>query len=133
MLEGKRLWLLMMDTVHHGQVSKFQDKKWLRALIDHSQLQSFQLLSLLQCLIYWDATLKRVATFKYVWSPKNKTWIVSITWLVAALVIMINGYILLEFSSSEVDSIIYTSFVTVHGFVCCIHIRHHCLWHKFTP
>ncbi|WZZ54114.1 hypothetical protein YC2023_054221 [Brassica napus] len=103
--------------------------------IDIIQIISYELLCKFRdaCLIYWDATLKRVATFKYVWSPKNKTWIVSITWLVAALVIMINGYILLEFSSSEVDSIIYTSFVTVHGFVCCIHIRHHCLWHKFTP
>lgn len=37
----------------------------------------------------------------------------TIAWLVAALVIMINGYLLLEFFSSEVSGVLYTGFVTM--------------------
>lgn len=118
-----------------GGFLNFKMKKWLRALITRScaiiptiivalvfdsseatldvlnewlnVLQSIQIPFALIPLLCLVSKEQIMGSFKI--GPLYKT----IAWLVAALVIMINGYLLLEFFSNEVSGIVYTGFVTL--------------------
>nr|VDC80721.1 unnamed protein product [Brassica rapa] len=123
-----------------GGFLNFKMKKWLRALITRScaiiptiivalvfdsseatldvlnewlnVLQSIQIPFALIPLLCLVSKEQIMGSFKI--GPFYQT----IAWLVAALVIMINGYLLLEFFSSEVSGVIYTGFVTL--FSLCV-------------
>nr|ABR27746.1 metal transporter NRAMP3 [Noccaea caerulescens] len=118
-----------------GGFLNFRMKKWMRALITRScaiiptiivalvfdsseatldvlnewlnVLQSIQIPFALIPLLCLVSKERIMGSFKI--GPLCQT----IAWLVAALVIMINGYLLIEFFSSEVSGIVYTGFVTV--------------------
>ncbi|KAF2591058.1 hypothetical protein F2Q70_00041394 [Brassica cretica] len=118
-----------------GGFLNFKMKKWLRALITRScaivptiivalvfdsseatldvlnewlnVLQSIQIPFALIPLLCLVSKEQIMGSFKI--GPLYQT----VAWLVAALVIMINGYLLLEFFTSEVSGVVYTGFVSV--------------------
>ncbi|XP_022775140.1 metal transporter Nramp3-like [Durio zibethinus] len=69
-------------------------------------LQSIQIPFALIPLLYLVSKEQIMGTFKI--GPVLKT----VSWLVAALVIVINGYLLLDFFSSEVSGVMFTSIVS---------------------
>ncbi|KAE8715725.1 Metal transporter Nramp2 [Hibiscus syriacus] len=139
--------------VHHGGFLNLRLKKWLRALITRSfaiiptmivalifdtsesaldalnewlnVLQSIQIpfaLIPLLCLVSKEQVM---GTFKI------GSVLKTVAWLVAILVMLINGYLLLDFFSSQVTGVIFTSVVfCVHRRICCVY-NLPCFW-RFT-